>query len=79
MSSRGCFHNCGYDTWEVGRAEWRVPIVIERPPRPPPIRYEQIARGLQDGSRTFELPGRMRLKDLVALYAELWDCDSDPW
>lgn len=78
-SSKQQFHNCGFDAWEQGRAEWKKATVVVRPPRPPPVRYDVVARGIRGGSRQFELPGRMRLSDLVDVYTDVWECDSDPW
>lgn len=78
-AAAACFHNCGHTAWELARAEWRIQSVPERPPRPPPVRYEQVSRVLREGPRNFELPGRMRLKDLVNVYTDVWECDSDPW
>lgn len=73
------FHNCGFTAWGLGRTEWRKQTVATRPPKPAPVRLDQVARGIRHGSRQFDLPGPMKLKDLIDVYTEVWDCDSDPW
>eukprot|EP00545_Synedropsis_sp_CCMP1620_P010508 CAMPEP_0119010576 /NCGR_PEP_ID=MMETSP1176-20130426/5103_1 /TAXON_ID=265551 /ORGANISM="Synedropsis recta cf, Strain CCMP1620" /LENGTH=192 /DNA_ID=CAMNT_0006963261 /DNA_START=64 /DNA_END=642 /DNA_ORIENTATION=- len=73
------FHNCGFTAWETGRAEWRKQTVAKRPPKPASVRHDHVARGIRQGSRQFDLPGPMQLKDLIDVYTEVWDCDPDPW
>ena len=42
--------------------------------------YNQVVSGLRYGNRnTIELPFRMKLSAVIAIYAESWQCDSDPW
>lgn len=69
--SRFEFHNCGLSTWEKAREEWRKQIVNERPRRPPSIRYSEIESGLM--LRTYELPIRMTLTDMVDMFVEIWE------
>uniref|UniRef100_A0A7S1DER6 Uncharacterized protein n=1 Tax=Cyclophora tenuis TaxID=216820 RepID=A0A7S1DER6_CYCTE len=67
------FQNCGLNAWEQARAEWRKPTVHKLPQKPPPVRKDEVVKGLMKVSRQYELPGRMRLKDMVALYNEkIW-------
>mmetsp|Transcript_31768 Transcript_31768/g.46854 ORF Transcript_31768/g.46854 Transcript_31768/m.46854 type:complete len:185 (+) Transcript_31768:165-719(+) len=73
------FHNRGYEVWAKGRSEWRkVTVNKAHLKKPPPVRYDQVVRGLRQGGRHVELPGRMNLKDLVEIYTAVWEC-SDPW
>jgi len=71
------FHNCGFEIWKKGRTEWKKVTVKARHPKPPPVRYDQVVRGLRQGGRNFDLPGRMNLKDIVEVYTALWEC-NDP-
>ena len=75
------FQNCGYHAWKRARSEWRRETVEKRPSRPPPVRRDQVARGLRQSARQYELPGRMKLKDVVTIYAaDIWDLDpEDMW
>jgi hypothetical protein len=43
------------------------------PPRPPPVPAHLLFDGLSSVRRTFELPQRMRLGDVIELFAEIWD------
>jgi hypothetical protein len=79
LAAMGKFHNCGFAAWELGRVEWRKQTVATRPPKPSPVKVEHVARGIRQGSRQFDLPGPMRLKDLIDVYTVVWDCDSDPF
>jgi len=44
---------------------------------PPPVRYDDVVRGLTQVSRTFELPGRMTLPDIVDVFVDIWECEKD--
>lgn len=46
---------------------------LHRPPRPPPVPAHLLFDGLSSVRRTFELPQRMRLGDVIELFAEIWD------
>lgn len=74
--SVGDFRNCGLSTWELARGRWRRPMVSERPPPPAPVRIESVRSGLSKILRTYELPGRMTLPDIVNLYLDIWDAEE---
>jgi hypothetical protein len=69
------FHNCGFETWTKARAEWKKKTVETLPPRPKPAEYNQLVKGLTRSSalRTYELPRRMVLSDLIDVYTDIWD------
>jgi hypothetical protein len=69
------FHNCGFATWTKSREEWIKRTVETPPPRPTPVEYNQLVRGLTRNSavRTYELPRRMVLSDLIDVYTDIWD------
>lgn len=68
------FHNCGLSTWKQVQAAWRIPTVLERPASPLPVDHGKVANGLSHVSRKFELPGRMKLTDVVGIYVEnVWE------
>lgn len=46
---------------------------MPRPEHPPAVDIDAVAEGLFQLRRTYELPGPMRLPDLVDLYLELWE------
>jgi len=71
------FHNCGLETWEAARKKWTTGTVKERPPHPPPVRYDEVVRGLTQVVRTYELPGRMTLPDIVDVFVDIWECEKD--
>lgn len=50
-----------------------APYLVARPPRPPPVPAHLLFDGLSSVRRTFELPQRMRLGDVIELFAEIWD------
>jgi hypothetical protein len=66
--------NEGLERWHKQRAAWRVPKGRRRP-APKAIPYEAVVEGLATLQRTFELPGWIRLPDLIDLYVEIWDMD----
>lgn len=51
--------------------------LVERRQPPPPIRYDAVVRGLTMVTRTFELPGRMTLPDIVDVFVDIWECEKD--
>lgn len=69
------FHNCGLETWLKVREEWNRRTVETLPPKPTPAEYNQLVRGLVKhiGERTYELPRKMALSDLVDVYNDIWD------
>jgi len=70
----GDFQNCGLSTWEKVRKEWSTQTVEERPAPPPALaKYESVKAGLSQVRRTYELPGRMTLPDIVDLYVDVWE------
>ncbi|CAI5738634.1 unnamed protein product [Hyaloperonospora brassicae] len=68
----GPFCNVGLRTWQDSRVAWLTPTQT-RPPRPPPVPAHLLFDGLSSVRRTFELPQRMRLGDVIELFAEIWD------
>ncbi|CAH0476338.1 unnamed protein product [Peronospora belbahrii] len=68
----GPFLNVGLRTWQESRAIWLAPTQA-RPPRPPPVPAHLLFDGLSSVRRTFDLPQRMRLGDVIELFAEIWD------
>ena len=71
------FHNCGLETWERARGEWKRRTVDTLPERPTPAEYNHLVRGLTRNisQRTYELPQRMALSDLIEVYNDIWDGD----
>ena len=57
-SGPSSFNNCGLALWSVSRTEWCKQTVATKPPRPPPVNYDEVAQGLSTVQRTYELPGR---------------------
>ena len=66
------FQNRGYDAWEKARAAWRTPTATERRKKPPPVKRETVIRGVNNGKRCYELPGRMTLTDMISVYHHIW-------
>uniref|UniRef100_A0A7S4SXZ0 DUF4050 domain-containing protein n=1 Tax=Ditylum brightwellii TaxID=49249 RepID=A0A7S4SXZ0_9STRA len=71
------FHNCGFETWEAARKQWRAAKVKEKRPHPPPVRYDEVVRGLTQVVRTYELPDRMTLPDIIEVFVDIWECEKD--
>lgn len=69
------FHNCGLETWLRAREEWTKRTVETLPKKLPPGEYSAVARGLRKNMslRTYELPQKMALPDIIELYTEIWD------
>lgn len=74
---RGKFRNVGLIHWKLARQAWRVRTVETKPNPPPPVRYDEVVRGLCQVQRTYELPGAMTLPDIVSIFGDIWDCESD--
>ncbi|TMW63117.1 hypothetical protein Poli38472_002058 [Pythium oligandrum] len=68
----GPFFNCGLRTWQEARDAWVTPTQT-RPPRPPSVPSHLIFDGLSSVRRTFDLPQRMALGDIVELFVEIWE------
>ena len=69
------FTNHGLSTWNASREKWRKRTVPAKPP-PMPVDYEEVVKGLTAVQRTFELPGKMRLEDVVRVFVEIWECEQ---
>ena len=69
------FHNCGLETWLRARKEWNKRTVETLPPKPTPAEYNQLVRGLTKHitQRTYELPRKMALSDLIDVYTDIWE------
>ena len=74
-SRRMKFRNCGLETWLRVREEWQQRTVETLPKRPTPSEHAQLVKGLAKAStqRTYELPRRMVLSDLINVYQDIWD------
>jgi len=70
------FHNKSLQMWEELRLRWRVPTV-QRPPAPPPVDYDLIVDGLSTRVRTFVLPSRMKLSDIIEMFLDVWELDNE--
>ncbi|KAG1708256.1 hypothetical protein DVH05_024939 [Phytophthora capsici] len=68
----GPFFNVGLRTWQESRTAW-LTATQTRPPRPPPVPAHLLFDGLSSVRRTFDLPQRMRLGDVIELFAEIWE------
>lgn len=71
------FHNVGLETWLRVREEWKQRTVESLPGRPTPAEHSQLVKGLARSSalRTYELPRRMVLSDLISVYNDIWEGD----
>jgi hypothetical protein len=80
----GGFFSRGLAQWQQQRAAWRArPPGYAHPPYPPDAveDYDDLLEDLID-VEPFELPGPMRLPDVIDLYQEVWSpisASSDPW
>jgi hypothetical protein len=72
------FRNCGLETWLRAREEWQQRTVETLPERPTPAEHAQLVKGLTKAStqRTYELPRRMALADLISVYHDIWDGEA---
>ncbi|CAM9634993.1 unnamed protein product [Chrysoparadoxa australica] len=74
---KGCsFCNVGLSNWELSRSRWKVPRQ-RRPAPPPPVAYDVVLEGLAATRRTFELPGRMSLPDIVTIFTDIWEVQAE--
>jgi hypothetical protein len=71
------FHNCGLETWLRAREVWKQRTVDTLPEKPTPAEHSQLVKGLTRSSslRTYELPRRMALSDLINVYNDIWEGD----
>ncbi|CAN0544364.1 unnamed protein product, partial [Laminaria digitata] len=47
-----------------------------RPARPPRVAYDSVVEGLAATRRTFELPGRMTLPEIIEVFTDIWEVES---
>lgn len=47
-----------------------------RPARPPRVAYDAVVEGLAATRRTFELPGRMTLPEIIEVFTDIWEVES---
>ena len=71
------FNNVGLTTWEATRLEWRKQTVANLPSPPPPVNYDLLVSGLTQLVRTYELPGRMTLPDIIEVLNDIWECENN--
>lgn len=76
------FHNCGLETWEKARAVWTARPEDERnidaTRNAQPVNQRELGKILSKASslRTYELPRRIALNDLVQSYVSVWNADD---
>jgi hypothetical protein len=47
-----------------------------RPPTPKLVPYESLVEGFVEPLRTFELPGRMTLPNMVSVLTDIWEIEG---
>lgn len=79
------FHNCGLETWEVARARWNARPTGSDPSKKnssnnsrAPVNSKELGKILTKAStlRTYELPRRVPLNNLVESYVNVWNGDE---
>ena len=71
------FFNVGEATWQASREQYRTQGRRKsRPAPPPPVYYDSIHSGLMSPRRTYDLPGRMTLTDIVSVLNDVWEMDG---
>lgn len=74
------FHNCGYETWVRAREEWNKQTVANIPPKPAmsTSNMTDLVKGLGKATaqRTYALPRRMALSDVINAYTVIWQGDD---
>ncbi|CAB9522310.1 expressed unknown protein [Seminavis robusta] len=83
-SSTKVFHNCGFETWEAARAAWTAKPADDAASRSAsvtkqqPVNRKELGKMLSKASslRTYELPRKMPLKNLVESYVVVWNGDD---
>mmetsp|Transcript_2521 Transcript_2521/g.3564 ORF Transcript_2521/g.3564 Transcript_2521/m.3564 type:complete len:100 (+) Transcript_2521:475-774(+) len=71
------FNNMGLDTWEKARSKWRTDRTKNKREKLPPVSYDEVIKGLSQVQRTFDLPGKMALSDIVDVFVDIWECEKD--
>jgi len=72
------FRNVGAETWTEVRKAWRQPS--SNPGRLPPYPSKSLRREIRKGitaERQFELRRNVALEDMIEIYTEVWNEDSD--
>jgi hypothetical protein len=71
------FRNCGLETWWRTQQAWRArdPRMVMPSRSPSPKVKRDLIKALS-GSRQFELPRRVPLKDLIGAYTDVWNGDA---
>eukprot|EP00752_Nemacystus_decipiens_P006329 g5705.t1 len=69
------FRPAARETWDRARETWRVQR-RPRPSRPPRVSYDSVVEGLAATRRTFELPGRMTLPEIIEVFTDIWEVES---
>jgi len=81
------FNNVGLENWEKSRKRWRVRVVTKdvnslgnREEGKVAIKLSdrvRIQKGLKEVQRTFELPVKISLPDVIGIYQDIWYSDAD--
>jgi len=71
------FQNRGYDAWEKARTAWRTSTATHPRKKPAPVKRETVIRGVTNGRRCYELPGRMTLTDMIGVYQHIWSQEEE--
>lgn len=69
------FRSVARETWDQARETWRIQR-RPRPARPPRVAYDSVVEGLAATRRTFELPGRMTLPEIIEVFTDIWEVES---
>lgn len=71
------FRNYGLDNWQRERSQWLTRTVKDMRPDPPPVPADEVIEGLTKEARTYDLPGPMKLSEVMTLYQDIWDAEED--
>ena len=75
------FRNVGLENWEKSRNRWRVGVVNEDSVgKKREIKQSdrvRIRKGLKQVQRTFEMPVKLSLPDVINIYQDIWYNDTD--
>ncbi|CAM9561913.1 unnamed protein product [Choristocarpus tenellus] len=69
------FCSVGLEGWERAREKWQVQH-RPRPAHPPRVPYHVVVEGLAATRRTFELPGRMTLPEIIEVFNDIWEVEN---